>query len=372
MPLQDEIDDRAKEIHTDAYAMSIGEAINLYTEGELDIHPEFQRFFRWSPKQKSRLIESILLGIPIPSIFVAQREDGVWDVVDGLQRLATIFEFVGILRDEAGNEIPPNTLEGTTYLPSLEGMAWEDPHNEEGSFSNPQRLILKRARLDFKIVQKESDPTTKYELFQRLNTGGSQLSDQEVRNCLLIMVNRDFYYWLQTLQQRSSFQTCVAMSDRQAEEQYDMELVLRFLACRNSSDDELKGMGDLRDFLDTVALRYAGNVTFDKVAQSAVFERTFLLLENALGDQAFRRYDGTRSRFVGGFSVSAFEAVGVGIAANLAEWEGVDAAERNDRLLRRVQELWSNQMFRENSGSGIRATSRIPVIVPLGKEFFRP
>lgn len=66
MSLQEEIDQLAKEIHTDAYAMSIGEAMNLYAEGELDIHPEFQRFFRWSPKQKSRLIESILLGIPVP------------------------------------------------------------------------------------------------------------------------------------------------------------------------------------------------------------------------------------------------------------------------------------------------------------------
>ena len=98
MSLDQEIKDRGSEIHSDGYAMSIGELMNLYRDGELDIHPEFQRFYRWSVEQKSRLIESILLGIPIPSIFVSQREDGVWDVIDGVQRLSTILEFAGELK----------------------------------------------------------------------------------------------------------------------------------------------------------------------------------------------------------------------------------------------------------------------------------
>lgn len=97
MSLQEEIDKRRQEIRTDGYSMSIGEWISLYENHELDIHPEFQRFFRWSAHQKSTLIESILLGIPIPPIFVSQRADGVWDVVDGVQRLSTIYEFVGFL-----------------------------------------------------------------------------------------------------------------------------------------------------------------------------------------------------------------------------------------------------------------------------------
>ncbi len=86
MGLQEEIDLAAREIVTDAYQMSIGELINLYRDGDLDLHPEFQRFFRWTRAQQSRLIESILIGLPLPSIFVYQRADGVWDVIDGLQR----------------------------------------------------------------------------------------------------------------------------------------------------------------------------------------------------------------------------------------------------------------------------------------------
>ena len=105
--------------------MSIGEWISLYQGDDLDIHPEFQRFYRWSDQQKSDLIESILLGIPLPPIFVSQRQNGVWDVIDGLQRLSTIFQFVGILKNAEEEQVEPLELLKTVYLPSLDGMVWE-------------------------------------------------------------------------------------------------------------------------------------------------------------------------------------------------------------------------------------------------------
>ena len=157
----------------------LAELMSVYRDGELDIHPEFQRFFRWTPLQKSKFIESILLGIPVPSIFVSQREDGVWDVVDGVQRLSTIFEFVGILRNEKKEQIPASTLVGTDYLPSLDGRVWEDPSRPKQEFPSSLRLNFKRQKLDLKIIKKESDPNTKYDLFERLNTLGSQLSGRK-------------------------------------------------------------------------------------------------------------------------------------------------------------------------------------------------
>ena len=126
MGLQIEIDKMREEIRTDDYPMSIGEWMSIYRDGELDIHPEFQRFFRWSPTQKTKLVESILLGIPLPPIFVSQREDGKWDVIDGLQRLSTIFQFAGILRKEDDSYESPLILEGTKYLPSLENKVWDE------------------------------------------------------------------------------------------------------------------------------------------------------------------------------------------------------------------------------------------------------
>lgn len=75
MSLVEEVNTHRKSIQTDGYPMSIGELSTMYRDGELELHPEFQRFFRWSPRQKSKLIESLLLGIPIPSVFVHQRPE---------------------------------------------------------------------------------------------------------------------------------------------------------------------------------------------------------------------------------------------------------------------------------------------------------
>jgi hypothetical protein len=128
--------------------MSIGEITNLYRDEELDIHPEFQRIYRWEDDQKTSLVESILLGIPLPSIFVAQAESGIWDVVDGVQRLSTILQFQGVLLDDEGNLVPPLVLRGTRYLPSLNGKVWEDGANS--SLTSAQRLDFKRAKLDLR------------------------------------------------------------------------------------------------------------------------------------------------------------------------------------------------------------------------------
>ena len=133
MSLQDEITARSRQIFRDSYQMSIGELINLYRDGEMDIHPEFQRLFRWSEYQKTKLIESIMLNIPIPSIFVSQSEDGVWDIIDGVQRLSTIFQFVGILRNEDNKPLTSLTLQKTDYLPSFEGMKWDKNENKRFS-----------------------------------------------------------------------------------------------------------------------------------------------------------------------------------------------------------------------------------------------
>jgi hypothetical protein len=365
MSLQAEIDRARAEIRTDGYSMSIGEWISLYEKNELDIHPEFQRFFRWSPKQKSRLIESILLGIPIPQIFVAQRTDGVWDVVDGLQRLSTIFQFVGILKDQKGELLPALILEPTQYLPSLGGRVWEDPHNPSRAFDVTQRLLIKRSKIDVSIILKESDDKSKYELFQRLNTGGSPLSDQEVRNSILAMSNRDLYEWLRQLSLDDAFRETAALSDRAVEEQFDMELVLRFVLLRTMPRVKLKTIGDMGDFLTDRTIELAKQENFDWDAEATAFRKTFALLRDQLGSDAFRRYDAQKKRFVGGFSISAFEVIALGVGYNVAR-----AQKDPKQVVKRAQQIWADAFFTDNSGSGVRASSRLPKIVPYGRQLF--
>ena len=99
MSLEDEITNASKKVVKDGYDMSIGELMSLYRDRELIINPKYQRYFRWDISQKTKFIESLLLGIPIPPIFVYTTSGRKWELVDGLQRMSTIFEFAGILRD---------------------------------------------------------------------------------------------------------------------------------------------------------------------------------------------------------------------------------------------------------------------------------
>ena len=131
--------------------------------------------YRWTDTQKTKLIESLLLGIPIPPVFVAQRTDGVWDVVDGVQRFSTIFQFMEELKDEKGRQIEPLVLLEAKLLPSLKGKTWKGS-DKASRFTRDQQLYLKRAKIDVNVVLKESDDRSKYELYMRINTGGTALS----------------------------------------------------------------------------------------------------------------------------------------------------------------------------------------------------
>lgn len=366
MGLSEEIADRRRAIHTDGYPMSIGELINLYRDDELDIHPEFQRFFRWSDEQKSKLVESLLLGIPIPSIFVQQREDGVWDVIDGLQRLSTIFQLVGLLKNEDNDVVERLVLSGTKYLPSLEGKRWEDGSSDGGHLDREQQLLIKRSKLDVKIVLRESDESSKYELFQRLNTGGSPLSGQELRNCLLIMIDREFYRWLVELAKDENFKTCVALTDRNLNEQFDVELVVRFLVFRNMQSPDLRNVGDLGQFLTEKIADMASSENFDRQREEEAFHFTFEQLANSLEDDSFRKYDKNKGRFTGGFLISAFEVLALGLGSNYERYED---GHQIPNVREKAERLWSNQNFLRGIGSGVRGSSRIPVTIPLGRRY---
>jgi uncharacterized protein with ParB-like and HNH nuclease domain len=378
MGLQAEIDKARETIKTDGYSMSIGELISIYKEDEIDIHPEFQRFFRWSNAQKTRFIESVLLGIPIPPIFVSQRPDGVWDVIDGLQRLATIFEFVGILKGEDKETVPPLVLEGVDYpnrwyLPSLQSTVWDEEiasrisaaksdDCQVTSFTPAQRVLIKRAKIQVSIILEETTGKSKYELFQRLNTGGTNLSYQEVRNCMLIMANRKMYDWMKKLAGDDNFQLCTPITERNRQEQYDLELVLRFLALRNLSQERV---GNMNEFMTEEMIQMAEAKEFDYEGKERAFKQTFEILANVTGDDSFRRYDHNKQKFTGRFLIAAFETIAPGIGYNYEQLY-LDYS----TIAETIKKLWKNETFVQCIQGGQNASTRIPKLIPLGRKFF--
>lgn len=361
MSLKEEILEKRNEIRTDDLSMSIGEWISLYQNEEIDIHPEFQRFYRWSETQKSNLIESLLLGIPIPPIFVSQRKDGVWDVIDGLQRLSTIYEFVGVLRNEDGDVLPALQLEKTKYLPSLEEKFW---NNEElgDTLDQEQRLLIKRSKLSVSIVLRESDEMAKFELFQRLNTGGTNLTPQEVRNCILVMIDKEAYKWLNDLSEHESFQECISLSDKNISEQYDVELALRFLIFSVINIDNYDRSKDVGEFITERMVQLFNHEVKHEEYQER-FKATFDHIFNTAGSNAFRRY--TNGNFKGGFLLSPFEVIAYGLGYNYPNFP------TTDQTLGKIKDLYNNKTYQQWSGSGVRANSRLPHLIPLGRNIFK-
>lgn len=367
MSLEKEIKDARQTVVTDGYDMSIGEVINLYKNEELVIAPAFQRLFRWDDERKTRFIESIILGIPFPPIFVHQDAEGVWELIDGLQRVSTILQLTGDLKGERAEQLGPLVLNGTKFLPSLSGKRWAESADGAGDgLGTPIQLAIKRARVRVEILQAGSSQTAKYELFQRLNTGGADLSPQEVRNSIAVSINNDFFNWLVKLANRPSFVKTTRQTSAALESQAGVELVLRFIAFRNIP---YKSGMDVHEYLDDALINLAGGLKFDKDAEEANFNKTFDFLDAALGDKAFQRWDG--QNFSGKFLMSIFEVLAIGLSKNLAQYEALGEAGRNQRILEKAQSLNEEKVFVENSGAGVRGTTRLSKLLPMAEDLIK-
>lgn len=341
MSLQEEIEKKSKEIKTDGYPMSIGELASIYQEGELDIHPEFQRFFRWDESQKSKLIESILLGIPIPPIFVSQNIKGIWDVIDGVQRLSTIFEFMGILKNENKEQIPAAKLRETKFLPSLKDKYWKENYGED-SLNAIQRRYIKRSKLDIKIIEKNSDSTAKYELFQRLNTGGTHLSPQEMRNCLLVMINKDFYRIIKEMNENKDFQECIPLSDNSLDKQDDMELIVRFIVARHCNFEEIKSNENIHEYFTEEIMKIAEDGLINLEKDKENFIKTFEYLNKLLGENTFVKYYADEQRFKRGISITSFEAIALGVSKNIESLR----QKSFDEIINKIKKIYSHKTYK--------------------------
>jgi hypothetical protein len=294
--------------------MSIGEIVSMYDNREIIIDPEFQRLFRWKIGQKSKLIESLLLGIPLPPIFVFEKENGSWELIDGLQRVSTILEFMGKLRSPEGGLEPPSILEATNYLPSLHNAVWERselvpdvPALLQNEIDKSHQLSIRRARLGLEILKRPSDNQTKFDLFQRLNAGGTQANPQELRNCIMLMVNGAYYRAVKKAAELPAFQTVIAVTDEQIERQRHMEFAVRFLV---HTYVPYNGILDVEEYIDEGIVRLAE--AGDCAAAEERINHTFALLNDVAGKDTLRRFE--EGHHTGKVGLVGLEGIAVGVA----------------------------------------------------------
>lgn len=309
--LREELIDKRGEIYTNQLTMSVGEIINLYEHEEINLEPNFQRLFRWNDNQKTNFIESILLGYPIPAIFVLQRENGVWDVIDGVQRLSTIYEFVGILKKDSEKDkcFPPLKLESAKILKYLEGKFFYC--KEEDSLDIATRIDFKRSTFPVIILKHGSDKKSKYELFKRLNTGGSHLSPQEIRNALILMFNEDIYFKMIELCEKEIFKELLSLSNNKLELRMDLDIITRYIVMRNYKNlNEVSNTIDINDFLDDAIQEIISNPNYDITEDIEVFNKLITFLYNEIDiEYGFKVFDKESNRFKGPFNWLIFEMV---------------------------------------------------------------
>lgn len=279
--------------------------------GDIDIMPDFQRHpDLWRPNQQSRLIESLLLGIPLQTLYfdaeialvddplIGRTQRQVWHVVDGLQRLSSIRSFV---IGKGGDAQKPLKLKGLEYLLPLEGLTFTE--------LSPvlQRKILETT-IPFYLIRPTTPEAIKFNIFKRLNTGGLPLNQQEIRHALLHGPGIEFICKLAKDEPFKTATRHVIPSRRML----DREFVTRF--CAFYLMDPAESYRSMEVFLND-AVRLLNKADEAKKAEvRAAFDESMTLIHSLLGDRSFGRYLAKDGRWNPKINKAVYDALSVGVA----------------------------------------------------------
>ncbi|MFD9211821.1 DUF262 domain-containing protein [Streptomyces sp. NPDC059544] len=289
-----------RKVDFDTYDVTVDELLRRVSRKRIDIAPVYQRQFRWDTARQSRLIESVLLGIPVPPLFMATNSVGGeqtrWEVVDGLQRLLTLVNYAGdeSTRNAANLTGDPLRLSDLEKLTTFEGFAFDGlPEDIRTTFEDRPLKII--------ILNDKSELQVRYDLFERLNTGGIELTDQEIRECVY---RGEFVDLLTRLAGSKEFNTVVKLPTPRQKDGTREDFILRFFAFLDRYE---KFEHSVKDFLDGfIADAHKAPKT---ATREAVFEETFTYLAKCFPD-------GLKTR-KGQTPVNLYEAISVGAALAL-------------------------------------------------------
>jgi len=344
--LEKEVETTRNSLTTDRLDMSFGEIMSMYERDEIIINPDFQRLFRWSEYQKTRFIETILLGIPIPPIFVAEDKDGKWELVDGLQRLSTVLSFFGVLKSmpEKNNW---KLQEGDLIANLGEYRCQELPMKFQ--------LNIKRSTCRIEIIRWNSKYDMRFELFNRLNTGGSALTDMEIRNCIYRGTSPKFNEYIKKLAYSKQFGELISPTGKQKEELYLEELVLRFLSLHSNRKNIKRSIDQHMTFFmkDSV-----GNDKFPYDELETVFNRTVEVL-TGLSPSIFKSKNND-------FATGFFDIIMIGVSEHLEKIKNMPIQE----LKKVIGKIKSSQKVASMSGRGANSKERVLNRFKIADEYF--
>ncbi|TBD84813.1 DUF262 domain-containing protein [Rhizobium ruizarguesonis] len=322
---------------------SLRDAVDQIEDGDIDLSPDFQRDYVWKPRQRTRLIESILLGIPLPAFYFNQTHDGRYQVVDGVQRLSTITTF---MRNQ--HRLDDKDLE---YLSDLHGALHAD--------LDPAALRRFRStQIVVHIIEPQTPDEVKYDIFNRVNTLGSPLSAQEIRHAMSKPRSRAFLGRLVNLDEfdiATEFQFWERDKDtgeavRDSGRMTNRELALRFCAFRHFSEDTYRQYGSLDAYLieftrriDQRSERHSPIEDDELATLEADFQRGMANGHQILGNAAFRRWPFHQQRR-GPINRAVFEAQ----ANALADYDTADLLPYRDRIQQAFRSAFDDSAYQRS------------------------
>jgi hypothetical protein len=317
------IEEQKKRLVTTSLDLSFNELVDMIETSELNIQPDFQRLFQWSPATQSRFIESLLLEMPIPPIYVIESEENKYLLIDGLQRISSYLHFRGKLNAPSNDVQLGQMLQlcDCDIVPAFNGLTFDQ-------LPTSLQIRLKRYFVRVEVVRYGSDPQYQYFMFKRLNTGGVSLTEQQIRNCTVRLLNPEFNDFIVELSTAPDYvKTTTYLTDEQRKGWYDQELVLRFFAFKNEMNAYVHEIGDfLTEYMERVSDANAPNrLTFDFQSELSLFEKTFQVFVAAMGERAFSRLNSKGTDLSDSFGVYHFEALTLGIQPLLSQLDPTNA-----------------------------------------------
>lgn len=306
LSLETQLKEQRRTVDFDTFDIHVQQLLQMLKEGQIWAAPRYQRLFRWDDTRCSQFIESLMLGIPIPSLFMATNPDSSWEVVDGLQRLSALVKFAG--GDDLRKKLNLHEQLRLSELKKLEGfngLCLQDfpPTVKQHFLTRPCKVIT---------LNDKSDNVVRYDLFERLNTGGIALSPQEIRDCVF---SGPFADKLDQLSKEKSFQQVVKLTKKQQRDATGEECVLRFFAFKDRYKDFDHSVGEfLNSYMEDASKK------FDYTSQEAIFSRTFAQLARAF-PRGIRRPGGKMAT-----PLNLYEGITVGAALALSKVDQVDTS----------------------------------------------
>lgn len=346
--LIENVDSQIIKIRTKSLDVSFNELYDMYKNKELTISPDYQRLFRWEEEKQSRFVESLILEMPVPPIFVIETDDGVYELIDGLQRISSYLHFRGERLGETEDEFLE--LQGCDIVKDLNGLTFDN-------LPKALQIKIKRSFVRMEVIKKESEISLKYHMFKRLNTGGEILSAQEIRNCTIRLLGSKGIDFLEECSKNEDFKSVInRIASDKRKTKYDQELVLRFFAIKNDIENYRYPVTEyLTRYLEKITTE---EIRFEYPKEKNIFEQTFKFINENWGEEVFsgRTANGTiKNEFV----LYYFDGIAVSIASLIEQIISCDCTNTIIQAINQIKYGAELQSYKTGSVNGVKARIRL-------------